>query len=72
MTLTMIEITYLVPINPTSNQKARPWIIPVLVNSKSRGNTNLYDFDHKTSHDQPNKLTYTNLIHVQSQNWLGT
>ena len=71
MTQTMIEITYLVPINPTSNQKARPWIIPVLVNSKSRGNTNLYDMnvDHKTSHDQ---LTYTNLIHVQSQNWLRT
>ena len=74
MTWSVIKITYLVPINPISNQKARPWIVPVLVSSKSRGNSNLYVGicnGHKTSHDQLNKLTCTNLIHVQSQNWLS-
>lgn len=67
-----IEVTYLVPINPISNQKARPWIIPVLISSKSRGITTLDGilyFDHMTSHDHLNKLTYTYLTRVQSQNW---
>ena len=66
-----IEMTYLVPINAISNQKARPWIIPVLISSKSRGITTLHDIhlDHMTSHDQFNRLTCTYLTHVQSQNW---
>ena len=36
------EVTYLVPINPTSNQNARPWIVPVLVSSKSKVISILY------------------------------
>ena len=70
-----IEITYLVPINAISNQKARPWIVPVLVSSKSKGisilNGIIY-IDHMTSHGQLNVLTCINLTQAQSCNWSRT
>ena len=52
---------YFVPINPISNQNARPWIIPVRVSSKSSENSNLYEyiyFDHIISHDQLKTYLY--------------